>query len=99
MNSRQRRKQAAELHNLAYDQGKFLVNNQKSIEKLFKEDDQVPVKVSKRGDKFRVVEAETNRIAKNKSGTALDGGGHKVKDKASKQASAINSSISKPKVI
>lgn len=50
----------------------------------------MPVKISKRGDKFRVVEASNNRIAKNKAGTAVDGGGHKSQGRARKQAAAIN---------
>jgi len=50
----------------------------------------MPLKVSKRGDKFRVVEADTGHIAKNQAGTALDGGGKKSKSAAQKQASAVN---------
>jgi hypothetical protein len=55
----------------------------------------MPVTVRKRGDKFRVIEVETGKIAKNKGGTALDGGGHKSKDKAGRQARAVNRSLSK----
>ena len=57
----------------------------------------MPVKAVKRGSKFRVVETSTGRIAKNRSGTAVDGGGHASQGKASRQASAINTSISRKK--
>lgn len=50
----------------------------------------MPVKVAKKGDKFRIIEAATGAIAKNNSGTALDGGGHSSKLDASRQAAAIN---------
>jgi len=50
----------------------------------------MPVIVKKRGDKFRVIESDTGRIAKNQAGTALDGGGKKSKAAAQKQASAVN---------
>ena len=43
-------------------------------------------------DKYRVVESDTGRIAKNQKGTALDGGGHTLKSDADKQARAINAS-------
>ena len=57
----------------------------------------MPVKSVKRGSKFRVVEASTGRIAKNRAGTPVDGGGHASQGKASRQASAINTSISRKK--
>lgn len=50
----------------------------------------MPAKVEKRGKKFRVVEAKTGKIVKNRAGTAVDGGGHKSQDKAARQARAIN---------
>lgn len=50
----------------------------------------MPVKVAKKGNKYRVVEAATGKIAKNKGGTALDGGGHKSPQKAAAQARAVN---------
>lgn len=50
----------------------------------------MPVKIDKRKGKFRVVEVDTGRIAKNKAGTAIDGGGHATKAGAQKQASATN---------
>lgn len=55
----------------------------------------MPVTVRKRGKKYRVVEKSSGKIAKNKSGTALDGGGHSSKAKADKQAGAVNYSIHK----
>jgi len=53
----------------------------------------MPLKVVKRGDSYRLIEATTGRIAKNKGGSAVDGGGHKSKSKAQKQASAVNASL------
>lgn len=50
----------------------------------------MPVKVAKRGDKFRVVEASTGKIAKNSAGTAVDGGGKDSRAAAARQARAIN---------
>lgn len=50
----------------------------------------MPVKATKRGNKYRVVEAKSGKIAKNKSGTAVDGGGHSSETKAKSQARAIN---------
>lgn len=58
----------------------------------------MPVTVMVRNGKSRVVEAATGRIAKNNSGTALDGGGHTDKEKAKRQASAINANLEKKKV-
>lgn len=49
----------------------------------------MPVKVAKRGDRFRVVEMD-GKIAKNQAGTALDGGGKKSKAAAQRQVSAVN---------
>ena len=50
----------------------------------------MPLTVKKRGEKYRVVEVNTGKIAKNASGTALDGGGKKSKSAVMKQAQAIN---------
>lgn len=50
----------------------------------------MPVKAVKRGDKHRVVEAKTGRVAKTKTGKPRDGGGHQSPAKAKKQARAIN---------
>lgn len=52
----------------------------------------MPVTVAKKKDKYRVVESSTGRIATNKSGTPVDGGGFSTADKARAQASAINAS-------
>jgi hypothetical protein len=57
----------------------------------------MPVKVEKKGDKYRVVEAKTGKVAKNKGGTALDGGGYSSKAKAVKQAQAVNMSMERKK--
>ncbi len=50
----------------------------------------MPVKVEKRSGKYRVVEASSGRIAKNASGTAADGGGTTNRERAARQARAIN---------
>lgn len=50
----------------------------------------MPYKVIKRGDKYRVVDPITGRLAKNR-GTVLDGGGHASKEKARRQVRAIMS--------
>jgi len=50
----------------------------------------MPVKVTKRGKKFRVVESDTGRIAKNAAGTPLDGGGKASKAAVQRQATAVN---------
>ena len=55
----------------------------------------MPVKTAKRGNKFRIIEASTGKIAKNASGTALDGGGHSSQSGASSQARAINANTKK----
>ena len=52
----------------------------------------MPVCVEKRGEKWRVVECDSRKIAKNASGTAADGGGHSSSSKAMSQARAINAS-------
>lgn len=50
----------------------------------------MPVKVVKRGGKYRVVEP-SGKIAKTDKGKARDGGGHASKAKAEAQARAMNS--------
>jgi len=50
----------------------------------------MPVKIEKRGDKYRVIEAETGRLCRNKAGTPCDGKGHTSKAGAQRQANAIN---------
>ena len=52
----------------------------------------MPVKVAKKGDKFRIVES-SGKLARNKAGTPVDGGGHINTENASKQARAINRSL------
>ncbi len=53
----------------------------------------MPVTVAKRGSKFRVV--ENGKIAKNKGGTSIDGGGHVTRNGAVRQARAVNASLKK----
>ena len=55
----------------------------------------MPVCISKRGEKWRVIECDSGRIAKNASGTAVDGGGHDTESSARRQARAINASDKK----
>jgi len=54
------------------------------------------VHVEKRGKKYRVVES-SGEIATNAAGTAIDGGGHNSKEAAQRQATAVNTSLSKRK--
>ena len=54
----------------------------------------MPATVVKRGNKWRVIDADTGTITKNKAGTAVDGGGHSSKEAAQRQARAINRSLS-----
>jgi len=49
----------------------------------------MPVKAVKKGEVYRVVEPDGS-IAKTSDGKAVDGGGHRSKDKAERQARAIN---------
>lgn len=49
----------------------------------------MPVKVRKRGDKYRIVEG--GKLAKSKEGKPVDGGGHRSRRKAERQQRAINS--------
>ena len=53
----------------------------------------MPVVVRKRGDKFRVVESGSGKIANNAAGTPADGGGHSTEGQAERQARAINRSL------
>ena len=53
----------------------------------------MPVTVRREGKKFRVVESDSERIAKNASGSEADGGGHSTRAKAESQAHAINASL------
>lgn len=51
----------------------------------------MPYKIAKRGDKYRILD-ENARIAKNKGGTAMDGGGHKTPRAAERQINAVKMS-------
>lgn len=50
----------------------------------------MPVTTKRLGNRIRVVEAATGKIAKTSKGHARDGGGHRSKAKAQRQARAIN---------
>lgn len=50
----------------------------------------MPVKVVRRGKKYRLIDPD-GKIAKNKAGTAIDGGGHQKREMAERQARAVNS--------
>lgn len=50
----------------------------------------MPVKVTQKAGKYRVIEAATGRIAKSNNGKPVDGGGHMTKARAESQARAIN---------
>ena len=60
----------------------------------------MPVTSVKRGDKIRVIESATGKIARSrdkdgKQGKAVDGGGHATKAQADKQVNAINMNLNK----
>lgn len=50
----------------------------------------MPLTTEKRGKKWRVIEKNTGKIAKNAAGTAMDGGGHSTQNKAKSQIRGIN---------
>jgi hypothetical protein len=50
----------------------------------------MPLIVRKRGDKYRILESETGRIARGRTGKALDRGGSRSATSLRKQAAAIN---------
>ena len=50
----------------------------------------MPVSVKKMGDKFRVVESRTGKVATGQKGTSVDGGGHASHADALAQVNAIN---------
>ena len=49
----------------------------------------MPARVVRRGNKYRVVEPN-GRLVRNKAGTPVDGGGHRSRAAAERQARAIN---------
>lgn len=57
----------------------------------------MPYKIGKKGDKYRILKKSTGGIAKNKSGTAVDGGGKKSKAALTPQLQAMNISYTKNK--
>ena len=50
----------------------------------------MPVQVKKIGNKYRVVAAGTRAVERTQNGVARDGGGHRSRAKAERQASYIN---------
>jgi len=50
----------------------------------------MPLIVRKRGDHYRILESETGRIARGRTGKALDRGGSRSPTSLRKQATAIN---------
>lgn len=56
----------------------------------------MPVRVAKRSGKYRLVES-SGKVAKNRNGTAIDGGGHATHTGASSQARAVNANLKKKK--
>lgn len=50
----------------------------------------MPIRVKKVGKKFRAVESSTGKIAKNRSGTAIDGGGSSSRQRVVRQVHAVN---------
>jgi hypothetical protein len=50
----------------------------------------MPLIVRKRGGKYRILESETGRIARGRTGTVLDRGGSRSATFLRKQAAAIN---------
>lgn len=58
----------------------------------------MPVHVERRGGKYRLIEPG-GQVATTSQGTARDGGGHPNRDKAERQARAINSNLEKAAAI
>jgi len=52
----------------------------------------MPARVQKRGTKYRVVDPN-GRLVRNRAGTPVDGGGQGRREKAARQARAINASM------
>lgn len=50
----------------------------------------MPVCVKKMQEKWRIVECRDGTLVRNDGGNPVDGGGHSSKEKALKQATAIN---------
>lgn len=53
------------------------------------------LRIRKRGDKYRLIESIGNKLARAKHGTGkpMDGGGHKFKTVALRQAEHINEAL------
>lgn len=52
----------------------------------------MPVSVKKIGGRYRIV-SPSGAVEKNRGGTSVDGGGHRSKARAVRQARAINASL------
>jgi len=50
----------------------------------------MPLIVRKRGDKYRILESDTNRLARGPTGKVLDRGGSRSAISLRKQAAAVN---------
>jgi hypothetical protein len=50
----------------------------------------MPLIVRKRGEKYRILEKDTGRIARGRTGKALDQGGSRSAEALKKQAAAVN---------
>jgi hypothetical protein len=59
----------------------------------------MPVQVKKINDMWRLVEFIEERfvIAKNRGGSPIDGGGHRMRNRAMAQMKAVNTSLEKKK--
>ena len=57
----------------------------------------MPVRVIKRGAKYRIIDVATGKLTKRKGGKSVDGRGHATRAKAKLQAAAINLSLKKKK--
>ncbi len=57
----------------------------------------MPVSVAQRGDLFRIIESD-GKLAKNKAGSVVDGGGHKTRSAAEAQSRAVNANKAKAKM-
>jgi hypothetical protein len=58
----------------------------------YAQEKKMPVQVKRLRGKFRIVEEGTNRLARSKNDKPMDGGGHKSRVKAHRQAAHINDS-------
>ena len=57
----------------------------------------MPVMTRKLRGKFRLIESESGKLARNEKGTPIDGGGSQDKAKVDRQARAVNANLSEKK--